>query len=110
MLGILSIQAGQLIGSTLGAAIASTDPTPFDMAMLAAFFIFVILISSLFAIDKTPSSYGWDLVKPEKTTILRKNSTKYARSLRNAASCHLANARSFSCSPKAGTVLTFAAS
>lgn len=62
--GILSIQAGQLIGSTLGAAIASTDPTPFDMAMLAAFFIFVILISSLFAIDKTPSSYGWDLVKP----------------------------------------------
>lgn len=62
--GMFSIQLGQLIGSTLGAIIANTNPTPFDMAMLAAFFIFVILLSSLFAIDKTPSSYGWGLAKP----------------------------------------------
>jgi DNA-binding CsgD family transcriptional regulator len=62
--GILSIQLGQFLGSTLSAQLKGVLTTDFDLAMFSALAILVILLIALFALGNNAAATSWGFLKP----------------------------------------------
>jgi DNA-binding CsgD family transcriptional regulator len=82
--GILSVQLGQFLGSTLGAQLQGMLTTDFDLAMFSAFTILVILLIALFALGNNTAATGWGFLKPveesDHTSPFVRICTRMARS------------------------------
>lgn len=62
--GIASIQAGQLVGSTIGASLMEAAASRYEVAMISVVAVFVILLVALFAFGNSLSQVGWGVLRP----------------------------------------------
>jgi DNA-binding CsgD family transcriptional regulator len=88
--GMASIQLGQLVGSISSAGLSRLVSSDFDLAMVSALAIFVILLISLFALGNRPADTGWGFLKPIEEAV-------YANPFER--SC-IQTARSYNLSPR----------
>lgn len=84
--GLLSIQAGQFVGSLAASVALNVITTDLGMAMLSAIIVFVVLIIALFAIGNSSANTGWGFIKPmeeaDATSNFEKTVTRLARRYR----------------------------
>ena len=63
-ISIAAVQAGQLIGSVIGALLINFATTQYLLAMVSAFIVFVILLIALFMFGSPSTKSGWRVLKP----------------------------------------------
>lgn len=84
--GLFSIQLGQFMGSIASAGLLVFLTTQLDYAMMAAVFIFVILLIALFALGNGSPNTGWGFIKPieeaDSSSDFEKTCTRIARQFR----------------------------